>query len=73
MWGAVVVAAISAYAAAGGKVTVAREQDDWMRYEERRQQRLADEARAVRRQALVGAALLVALAGTLVHLIIAGV
>ena len=73
MWGALAVAAISAYAANGGKLSGwnVETQDDWMGMEERRMERLQREAKSVRMQALFGAVLMVALVAALIYMVAA--
>lgn len=61
-WGVVAVAAISAYAANGGKFSQPPADQDWLEYEKQRAVMIRREAAAVRRQALFGAVLF-ALAG----------
>ena len=73
MWGVLAVAAISAYTANGGKLSGwnVETQDDWMRMEERRMERLQREAKSVRMQALFGAVLMVALVAALIYMVAA--
>lgn len=73
MWGVVAAAAISVYAANGGKLSGwnIETEDDWMAMEKKRMKRLRHEARATRLQALLGAVLLIALAASVAYMVAA--
>lgn len=66
MWAAVAIAAVSAYAQNAPTVPDEKQPDDWQRWR-MEQQRMAEiEARRVRRQALLGALLLITLVASLI-------